>query len=51
MFGMINGLVVAPFLISQCYNLGRSVSVKQMVVAPFLISQCYNRGRHHQAVA
>ena len=34
--------VVAPFLISQCYNelVERATVIR--VVAPFLISQCYN---------
>ena len=34
--------VVAPFLISQCYNFGDIRHVAGVVVAPFLISQCYN---------
>ena len=34
--------VVAPFLISQCYNKTRCHGVQGGVVAPFLISQCYN---------
>ena len=35
-------MVVAPFLISQCYNGFNSVRIVRTVVAPFLISQCYN---------
>ena len=38
----ITAVVVAPFLISQCYNLLRSQTIALSVVAPFLISQCYN---------
>ena len=34
--------VVAPFLISQCYNLLALLPTINGVVAPFLISQCYN---------
>ena len=34
--------VVAPFLISQCYNRLNQQLIEQLVVAPFLISQCYN---------
>ena len=34
--------VVAPFLISQCYNGIDGDPHKRWVVAPFLISQCYN---------
>ena len=34
--------VVAPFLISQCYNLDTLRDTIRQVVAPFLISQCYN---------
>ena len=34
--------VVAPFLISQCYNEEGEVTRAWLVVAPFLISQCYN---------
>ena len=34
--------VVAPFLISQCYNGGYQEAAIIAVVAPFLISQCYN---------
>ena len=34
--------VVAPFLISQCYNAVIDFDVGLRVVAPFLISQCYN---------
>ena len=34
--------VVAPFLISQCYNSAGSHGLADTVVAPFLISQCYN---------
>ena len=34
--------VVAPFLISQCYNSVLITPYMNMVVAPFLISQCYN---------
>ena len=34
--------VVAPFLISQCYNRYIADITKLLVVAPFLISQCYN---------
>ena len=36
--------VVAPFLISQCYNSKILATREEMVVAPFLISQCYNTG-------
>ena len=36
--------VVAPFLISQCYNLDAQMQPTDIVVAPFLISQCYNLG-------
>ena len=35
-------MVVAPFLISQCYNNVLNNVVTLKVVAPFLISQCYN---------
>ena len=35
-------MVVAPFLISQCYNKIYMHSWEFAVVAPFLISQCYN---------
>ena len=35
-------LVVAPFLISQCYNKDGCDNTQYDVVAPFLISQCYN---------
>ena len=35
-------LVVAPFLISQCYNTPTNSVNTSWVVAPFLISQCYN---------
>ena len=34
--------VVAPFLISQCYNALGVGAFRVRVVAPFLISQCYN---------
>ena len=34
--------VVAPFLISQCYNCRLASVLFIAVVAPFLISQCYN---------
>ena len=34
---------VAPFLISQCYNIVVSVIHQILAVAPFLISQCYNK--------
>ena len=34
--------VVAPFLISQCYNTSSANNTTFSVVAPFLISQCYN---------
>ena len=34
--------VVAPFLISQCYNIEKMQVKVDLVVAPFLISQCYN---------
>ena len=37
--------VVAPFLISQCYNDFDFVQIWHLVVAPFLISQCYNKAR------
>ena len=36
-------VVVAPFLISQCYNRGATTFRGIWVVAPFLISQCYNK--------
>ena len=36
------GAVVAPFLISQCYNNRYRRFYRFGVVAPFLISQCYN---------
>ncbi len=35
-------LVVAPILISQCYNFYYKSCLTYSVVAPFLISQCYN---------
>lgn len=35
-------LVVAPILISQCYNAERVDRLNLSVVAPILISQCYN---------
>ena len=35
-------MVVAPFLISQCYNMTAEEFCEKQVVAPFLISQCYN---------
>ena len=35
-------MVVAPFLISQCYNESLLIDALADVVAPFLISQCYN---------
>ena len=35
-------VVVAPFLISQCYNNAHEAMQGTNVVAPFLISQCYN---------
>ena len=35
-------MVVAPFLISQCYNIRTREYYICCVVAPFLISQCYN---------
>ena len=35
--------VVAPFLISQCYNGYIKHKEGNLVVAPFLISQCYNK--------
>ena len=35
-------VVVAPFLISQCYNGTFVLERDENVVAPFLISQCYN---------
>ncbi|EKY05549.1 hypothetical protein HMPREF9120_01803 [Neisseria sp. oral taxon 020 str. F0370] len=34
--------VVAPSLISQCYNCSRRLYALSLVVAPSLISQCYN---------
>ncbi len=34
--------VVAPILISQCYNKTVCLDSKLLVVAPILISQCYN---------
>ena len=37
-------VVVAPFLISQCYNSLQYNCALSRVVAPFLISQCYNIG-------
>ena len=39
---MLKNLVVAPFLISQCYNEFHNLNFPNLVVAPFLISQCYN---------
>ena len=33
---------VAPFLISQCYNIYAIDVLHEEAVAPFLISQCYN---------
>ncbi len=39
-------LVVAPILISQCYNFYYKSCLTYSVVAPFLISQCYNGGWH-----
>ncbi len=36
-------LVVAPILISQCYNITFKGGIGWFVVAPFLISQCYNK--------
>ena len=39
--------VVAPFLISQCYNLAAHQHPHAGVVAPFLISQCYNLFARH----
>ena len=39
--------VVAPFLISQCYNGFSNNSLRWSVVAPFLISQCYNNFMIH----
>ncbi len=48
-------LVVAPFLISQCYNKSIYRPPFPAVVAPFLISQCYNvcfsNGKHIFVVA
>ena len=35
-------MAVAPFLISQCYNLRHAACNHTDAVAPFLISQCYN---------
>ncbi len=35
-------LVVAPILISQCYNVSSHILLFKPVVAPILISQCYN---------
>ncbi len=43
-------LVVAPFLISQCYNLLPFYKLAFFVVAPFLISQCYNATHLHGVV-
>ncbi len=34
--------VVAPILISQCYNKLNASNIVHTVVAPILISQCYN---------
>ena len=34
--------VVAPILISQCYNETLKQEYMNSVVAPILISQCYN---------
>ncbi len=34
--------VVAPILISQCYNKNFLGGSEKYVVAPILISQCYN---------
>ena len=38
----LNAVVVAPILISQCYNTLSSLTACMRVVAPILISQCYN---------
>ena len=38
--------VVAPFLISQCYNTKITQAIENRVVAPFLISQCYNADKY-----
>ena len=35
-------MVVAPILISQCYNFPSLPFAGDVVVAPILISQCYN---------
>ena len=35
--------VVAPILISQCYNHKNRLISYRKVVAPILISQCYNK--------
>ena len=35
--------VVAPILISQCYNTKSPTLQPKQVVAPILISQCYNQ--------
>ncbi len=35
-------IAVAPFLISQCYNVYKQEKNRLNAVAPFLISQCYN---------
>ena len=42
---MAGRFVVAPILISQCYNFVTYAGYLIAVVAPILISQCYNR-RH-----
>ena len=33
---------IAPFFISQCYNMFVIFIIFSYVVAPFFISQCYN---------
>ena len=42
--------VVAPFLISQCYNWPSKDSMIALVVAPFLISQCYNKEEQEESI-
>ena len=42
MFFLYSLPVVAPILISQCYNFRSWFFAWLIVVAPILISQCYN---------
>ena len=48
---MLGDFVVAPFLISQCYNRSGTPKRFPLVVAPFLISQCYNTTTRATATA